>query len=275
MNVPQIFKPVINTTYPSQNHIEFERWFWEYYQAVKTDRHWLPINWTAYYVNSNYGNDKIALQALQVFLDDLPRDKKYFTICQYDDGILNNIDGLDILQFHMSKNIGVPLPLICQHGERKQEQIKYMASFVGSITHPIRQKMINALADKEGYYISTKPHSYDEYSRIMAQSMFTLCPRGYGSASFRTTEAIYQGSIPIYISDEFIIPFNIDFDKFGVVVKDKDIDKLDKIILDIDPYEIIEKQNRLQDTYDKYYSYEGCMNQIIKHLEKEFKERCN
>lgn len=99
--------------------------------------------------------------------------------------------------------------------------------------------------------------------------MFCLCPRGYGANSFRIGESIQYGAIPVYISDEFILPFNINFEDFGVLIKAEDAAKTHEILHSI-PYETIyEKQKRLPEIYQRYYTYNGCMNEIIKCLESE------
>jgi hypothetical protein len=53
---------------------------------------------------------------LQRFIDKLPKEKKYYTIVQYDDGILNDISGLDIIVYSMGcKKPGYyPIPLLSE-----------------------------------------------------------------------------------------------------------------------------------------------------------------
>ena len=36
----------------------------------------------------------------------------------------------------------------------------------------------------------------------MRDSLFSLCPRGYGPTSFRLYESIQLGSIPVYIAED-------------------------------------------------------------------------
>src|SRR5262245_28649341 len=114
IEVPDRFKPVISVVYPPNNHIEFERWIDSQYDGCNTERIYLPVYWTGYYVNNDYGNDRNAIAHLQGFLDSLDESKKYWTVVQYDDSILNEVSHLDILRFEMSKNYGYPLPLIGQ-----------------------------------------------------------------------------------------------------------------------------------------------------------------
>lgn len=209
-HVPVQYKPMQQCRYPIDNNITFERWYMEtYLSSDARDRVYLPVQWTALYCNGNFGEDKTVIRQLQQFLDKLDTTKKYYTIVQFDDGILNNIDHLDIKVFAMSgPRIDYPLPLLCTpHKFRFDEKRDIFASFVGRETHPIRTEMIKQLEGKEGYYISTKEHGMKEYCRILARSKYALCPRGYGQSSFRIQEAIEFGAVPVYISDEHILPY--------------------------------------------------------------------
>lgn len=201
-----------NTRYPIDNAITFERWYMDAYLATDCrDRIYLPIQWTALYVNGNFGKDQRVIRNIQEYLNTLDVTKKYYTIVQYDDGILNDISHLDIKVFAMSgPRIDYPLPLLCQPHKFSFNIDKrdIFASFIGSITHPIRSDMIKQLQGRPGYYISTKMHHIKDYCNVLARSKYALCPRGYGQSSFRIQEAIEFGAVPIYISDEFILPYN-------------------------------------------------------------------
>src|SRR6478752_346916 len=219
INTPEWVRPQINVVYPYCNFIEFERWFYENYKGDVTDREYLPIFWTGYYVNNNYGNDAISLYEMQHYIDNyIDKSKKYFTIVQYDDGILNDVSGLDLLQFNMSKtgeNM-YTLPLIGQPYPFKfKSEKKYLANFIGNITHPIREHA-RTLEDKGGYYISFQKHEPEEYCKIISESIFTLCYRGYGINSFRIQEALQYNSIPVYIYDEFLEPHHTYFNEYGI-----------------------------------------------------------
>lgn len=278
------FQPHINPVYPPNNNLIFEEWFFEKWCEVlkgyvlhgnrlPTDRGLLPFFPTSYWVNNDYANDLVAKKEAQDYIDSLPNDVKYFVICQYDDGCLIDWNGKGVLEFNMSKQNGVMLPLLCMpHPYKFIGSKKWFANFVGSRTHPIRDELEN-LQGKEGYYISYDRIDIETYCRIMHESMFTLCPRGYGLNSFRCAEAIQYGSIPVMISDEFILPFNIDFEDFGVLIKSEDAGIVHEILSAIEPEEVIQKQDRLIEIYQRYYTYEGCFNQIIKSLEAEYINR--
>lgn len=273
VNAPAAFRPHIGPVFPPDNNLIFEEWFRQNYVGCDTDRVYLDCFFTSWWVNNDYGKNEVAKQEMQQYIDGLDKFKKYFIICQYDDGVLINWNGLDVLEFNMSKNVGVQLPLLCQpHPFKFIGPKKWFASFVGSKTHPIREG-VNALKGKDGYCISFEPNGIERYCRILHESMFTLCYRGYGASSFRIAESIQYGSIPVYISNEFIIPYGINFEEFGVLIEEKDADRIDEILQAIEPIEVIRKQEKLQEIYEKYYTYESNLTHIINHLEAECDNR--
>lgn len=265
--VPQQFRPHIRHAYPPDNDLIFEEWFYQNFKG-SVGRTYLPIFWTAYYVNHGYGRDKKAISELQTFLNKLDKSKKYFTICQYDDGILNEIRHLDIKVFGMSGSpIDYPLPLLCKPHKVQFGIIKDLtANFIGRVTHPVRTKMLSVIKHNREFYISEKTHHLQDYCRIIARSVFTLCPRGYGQTSFRILEALQYGSIPVYISDSHILPHNIPFYTYGVQVKESEIENIFEILKSISPVEIKNKQKAIKEVYEKYFTYEGCREVIFRNL---------
>ncbi len=267
INTPDWTKPRICVKYPSSNETEFERYFYESYQGDLTDREYLPIFWTGYYVNNSYGQDMVALQKLQDYIDALDKSKKYFTIIQYDDAILNRVSSLDLYQFNMSKPYDYPLPLI---GEPypyifTNPEKKYLANFIGGSTHPIREHA-KTLIGKEGYYISFERHDPYEYCKILSESVFTLCYRGYGINSFRISEALQSGSIPVYISDDFIEPHNVLIDNYGIKIPMDYLNNLGGILqLKYGECEINKKSR--DDIYKEYFTYDGTRLKILEHLQ--------
>jgi len=265
--LPDIFSPKIRDTYPPNNHTIFEQYFFEQYymQGVKLEREYLPIQWTAYFVNNNYGNNQYALGKLQEYINSLDKTKKYFTVIQYDDGILVDVSNLDLYVFAMSGKCNYDLPLLCQPQPYiiKTER-PYFASFIGNKTHPIRNLVLNI--KERDCYIQQKAHHTKQYCEILARSIFSLCPRGYGINSFRIAESIQYGAIPIYISDVFSLPPHINFEEFGVIIKAEDAPKMIEILRAIPPDEIAAKQSKLKEVYEKHYTYQANYGLIIEHL---------
>jgi hypothetical protein len=221
-----------------------------------TDRVYLPIMWTSYYKAADFGNNGKMIRRLQWFLNTLDKAKKYYTICQFDDGILNTLGHLDCKVFSMSGlPMDYPLPLLCKtHSFTAPVGLArdFFVNFVGKNTHPIRSEILNFRI--KHWFIDDNHHKMDFYCRVLATSVFTLCPRGYGPASFRVGESMQYGSIPVYISDKFIIPHLVPFNRYGVLVRPEQIDKLPEILHSID---ISEKQAAVREAYDQYYTFEA------------------
>lgn len=252
------FQPRIKEEYPIGNKPIFEEWFFDNFDAsIKTQREYFPVFWTSFYVNNRYGKDIAQMNMLQRMLDGLDRSKKYYTILQYDDGIMSNINHLDIKVFGSGGGrIDYPLPLLCQpHAYFANYDKTFFANFMGVPNHPIRKRMKETLKMPK-YFIKDKEFSIDDYCQIMAQSTFTLCPRGYGATSFRIGEALQQGSIPVYISDKFIIPHNRDFQDYGVLIGSNEIDRIDEILSAIAPEEIIRKRELGKLAYETTFNWD-------------------
>lgn len=205
--MPETFRLKDNYYYPSDSKENFEDYFIRTFAKGDHQRVFLPIAWSSYYRRAAYGKDQSMLLSLQKQLNALDRTKKYFTVITWDDGILNDVSHLDLQVFAACGNrIDFPIPLLCQpHHYRFHVTGRDIAcSFVGSLSHPIRNHIVNSLTGKKGYYISTRPHSMEQYCSILARSKYVLCPRGYGQTSFRICEAVQYGCIPIYVSDQII-----------------------------------------------------------------------
>lgn len=269
--VPEKFQPKHPFPYPPDNHIEFERWYYENYDFQETEREYLPIMFTAYYCRHKFGQDKKAMDALQVFLNKLDRSKKYYSLIQYDGGLLHDVSHLDIKIFSMSGGrTDYPLPLISQEHMYASMSVKrrYLYNFVGNVTHDIRKPLIE-LAGKPGSFIRTQKHSIQAFCSVLMQSVFTLCPRGYGPTSFRIQEALQYGSIPVYISDEWVIPHNLPFTDYGVLIDAAGADRVHEILMSITAEEIARKQAAIPEVYSRYYTYEGCRDMIKQALKCE------
>lgn len=259
--VPEEFRPHQIRNYPADNEVTFEEWLYKYERYTvqpETERVYLGVGWTNFYNNHRHGKDRRALRRLQEFLDRLDRKKKYWTVVQNDDGILNDVKHLDLKVFGMGCKGDVQLPLVCQPHkyEFKETGRPIFASFVGSITHPIREQMVKELHGKEGYFISTEPTSLHSYCYIMSQSKFVLCPRGYGKTSFRIQEALQYGCKPIYISDEHLFAEGTIESTIELFLQHEEAESK---VLDINPC-----VNKC--IYETFYTYEAVANRIYENL---------
>jgi len=145
---------------------------------------------------------------------------KTFTVCQYDDGPL--IDLGKAVQFLAArKEEGRDVPMMCYPHEIPPEKPskRWLASFTGRLrTHPVRSAMQQLLRKRSDVSILDVPYlskSSAFFVNRMLQSYIALCPRGYGSTSFRFYEAMQLGVVPLLISDIDNRPFKafLDWDQ--------------------------------------------------------------
>lgn len=274
--VPEKFQRRHPFKYPSDNESCFEEWYYDNYDFKDGEREYLPIFWTGYYIRANFAKNRPAMVNLQKYLNTLDRSKKYYSVVQYDNGIQHDLSHLDIKVFSMSGGrTDYPLPLIYEGGHHYAPPFRktIYANFVGTLTHPLRKIMLEGLSDKQfrvldlpQYLVTTEKHGIYKYRTILAASTFTLCPRGFGPTSFRIQEALQYGSIPVYISDEWVIPHNIPFTDYGVLIDAADAHRVHEILMSIPAEEIKRKQEAIPEIYKKYFTYEGCRERIKEEL---------
>ena len=271
--VPDKFRFQDAFPYPLDNILDFELWLSQNIKEADVPEGWtyLPITWTAYYKYFQYGHDRRALGELQSFLDSLDKSKKYFTIVQYDNGILNDVRDLNISVFSMSgKPMDYPLPLISQPHkfEFPYSVRKRFISLVGAMTHPIRQEIMNSdLVAKNNCLIRSHKVDLYTYCEILHNSVFSLCPRGYGGNSFRIQESLEYGAIPVVISDDFHEPHYEAFEQYGVVIAPEDVKNIHTILSAIKPQTISWLQKTGKIAYEEYYTFESNRKLILKNLE--------
>jgi hypothetical protein len=278
VDVPSKFIVRTNHEYPPYNNKIFEEYFLDFFvnNNIESEYIYLPILWTNLYISRNYGN--ADMNDIQMYLDGLDKTKKYFTVIQYDDGILQNIDNLNIIVFGQGgggqkkvpdKNLGYPIPLNCMANPHinKNRERDIFCSFVGVINgrHPIREK-IKLFFDND--FMLRERVGYDIFKDVLERSVFSLCPRGYGATSFRICESLQHGSIPVYIYDKPWIPWNeeFDFESVGVLIPENKIENIKTILSELSINDIEMLRNNGCLIYKEYFDFEGCAKQIIKKL---------
>uniref|UniRef100_A0A0E0JLL6 Exostosin GT47 domain-containing protein n=1 Tax=Oryza punctata TaxID=4537 RepID=A0A0E0JLL6_ORYPU len=92
------------------------------------------------------------------------------------------------------------------------------------------------------------------YIQHMKNSRFCLCPMGYEVNSPRIVEALYYECVPVIIADNFVLPLSdvLDWSAFAVVVAEKDIPDLKKILQRI--------------PLRKYVAMHGCVKRLQRHF---------
>jgi hypothetical protein len=235
----------------------------------KIGRIYIPIWWTDCY--HRYGRG--AGKKIQDFIDEnIKPDKKYFTIVQNDDGILEKVPD-NVLVFAAGGMGNIPIPLLKGNLYPRNEKRDIPCSFMGGISGPhdrtgVRSKMLAVLKDKPGFYFGKGRIS--DFIAVTSRSVFALCPRGYGKTSFRLYEVMALGAIPIYIWDDLEwLPYKnkLNWNNFSISINIKDIGTLPEILAAHNSAIIKDKQRMVNQLHEEYFTMEGVCNQIIAMLE--------
>ena len=253
--------------------------------SKKIKSYFIPVHWTAVF---NYkvkeglepGTENWKLrQRLFKELKKLDQDENYFTVSTHDDAPQGAFPP-DTKHFYAGGRSTVkntfPIPIIWSgFQEFNDTQKMIFCSFVGSVTHEIRPKLLQALSGQDGYLIRAFHWQQDVpedrknfFKEVLEQSRFTLCPRGYGATSYRMYEAIQVGSIPVYVSDKFVFAWEdeLDWSEFCVIIPEDKIPEIDCILKGYTETQVREMQVRLKEVYEMYFTIPSAYNQIIKRL---------
>lgn len=231
----------------------------------------IPVSWTTCYVEGR-------ADGLQEALDALDPSGSYFVVAQHDDAVRERLPP-DTVRFCAGGNTGgVPIPLVCS--PIPKEDIRRLScprdllcSFRGSVTHPIRERVMREFAGKDGSLVEAKRWSssvsredYEAYVRSALRSRFLLCPRGYGPNSFRVCEALQLGCVPVVMSDVEFLPWGdeLDWDAFAVVASSPEgmYERL-KGATEESVSGMLREGQRL---YRDYFTLPGVYSQIMKRL---------
>jgi len=285
LKVPDSFQ-LTPHTYAKYSGPWIENYFFDYWckheKGIEHDEKiqhiYIPIFWTDYYVK--HGLHKTHPE-IQEFLDkNLEKGRKYFTIVQNADGILDKLPE-NVLVFSTSGNGDISIPLLKQPLTPANKKRDILCSFMGDIEGAanrtgLRQKMYESLKKDKRFHLVHVEGSVGRdgnntlpFRELLQRSVFSLCPRGYGQSSFRLYEAISAGSIPAYIWDEVEwLPYKdtLDWSEFSISINIRNIESLPGIIDAHTPEMVVQKQTRIKEIYNEYFSYEGTSRQVVKLL---------
>ena len=285
LNLGKQFRPSTSIVYPPFKKGRYmEEYFYEYFlenrkerKETKETRVYIPIFWTNLQNHPGFSSQKYEL-LLSNAMSKMPPNTKYFTVVQHDDGPQLKMKG-DVLVFGACTG-AIPLPLIYEDTDETLRNItanksnKYLASFIGTKTHPLRQQLYDTLINYQDIYISTQdiwspkvPQSLANlFIDITLQSKFCLAPRGYGRSSFRFFEAMLMDTIPVYFWDDIEwLPYKdkLDYSTFSVSIRD--ISKTYEILKSISNEKYISMLEELKKVRH-YFTLEGMSEYIMEKI---------
>lgn len=284
------FNPRMKVDFPPyKNGKTMLEYFYDYYKnnRKKFGKNYLfiPIFWNFLGQNNE----------LQNLLDKLNnKNFNYFVVDNSDGKIKYNLP-LNTISFGCTGEENYIIPLLYEDNkntlekyvsENNPEKI-YLASFIGGITHGVRNIICNKLKKYNDIFFDVLDNNdrkktiqenaklykdEDKYQRIIgsyyskekvdkfiintSKSFFCIAPRGIGRQSYRFYEAIKLDTIPIYIWDDIeCLPYkdDINYDEFSISINIKDIDNLYDIMIDIINSGKYEKMIKKLREHKKYF----------------------
>lgn len=277
---------------PYHNGRYMEEFFFDYWNQTdfqgKDKLCYIDIFWHNAFLT--YGRDNVIAYVKPIVIarckEAQERGQIPFTVCKWDDGIGFGADKPhNLVVFSVGQSKDVPLPLIVENTPTFfaskctfKETPSLLCSFVGTITHDVRRKMMMELQGhpqieihcQHSWTIDVPQHLLDLFINVTKRSRFGLAPRGYGYSSFRFFEIIHMGVIPVFIHDgEDELPFQdvIDYSKFSVSMHINDIHTLPDVLSRIDDAAYATMLQNLEDVKPKF-TPEWTSQYIIDKLEK-------
>jgi hypothetical protein len=160
-------------------------------------------------------------------------------------------------------------------------KIRYLFSFMGNCsTHKCRDQILKLAGHESAMIRDVGNRAQDawskwdmdkmkrfseEYSNLIQQSNFVLCPRGNGTTSIRLFETMKLGKVPVIISDNWVPPIGPDWDQFSIRVKENNISEIPNLLEKID-HRASEMGQRAEIEWNKWFSNSGCVKMIMNYL---------
>ena len=232
----------------------FDQWL---ASDLELERIYVPILWTDVLHKA-----PLLIPEVQVVLDGLDPSFQYFSVSQLARGLSHPSLNLTVpkkLDFILFSSGGssrplrtVPVPLLKQ--ELVPEGLSKTVSviFQGSASpHDLRGHLAGTLR-KSFLFLNNSA----DWKVILESSNFSLCPRGFGSTSFRLAESIQLGTIPIYVwQQEAWLPYHrmLNWREFAIVVSSEDVAELPNMVKRAD---VTRMQEALRDVQHMFtYNY--------------------
>ncbi|XP_062078152.1 probable glycosyltransferase At3g42180 [Humulus lupulus] len=123
-----------------------------------------------------------------------------------------------------------------------------LAFFAGRLHGYIREILFQNWKDKDSdiQVFENVPRGLN-YTKLMGESKYCLCPSGYEVASPRVVEAINAGCVPVIISDSYSLPFSdvLDWNEFTIQIPISKIPEIKNILSNIPNEKYVRLYNKV------------------------------
>ena len=243
--------------------------------APRTDLRYLPVFWTDiyFYIQTQRWlpiQEARYVRELEVALRErvLPSGR-YFTLLEHDHAIWDwHAFPRNVIVFSAGGWGDVALPLLLRSPKFTNPAKDIRVSFMGQL-----DGYSNVTGTRGKMKAVMQAHAHlgqgSNWREIMGRSVFSLCPRGLGRASFRMYEAMSVGSIPIYIWDDVEwLPWRdeLDWSEFSLSVNVAELETLPDRLAAVSDAQVRRMQQRIAELYDDYFTLDGVCRQIHKRV---------
>ncbi len=158
-----------------------------------------------------------------------------------------------------------PIPLLGPAFQACPSEERDLFAVFSGFYHPhdVRRLMMKRLHGLPKYKVSPRI-PFKPYREDLGRARFALCPAGTGPTSFRLYEAMLSGAVPVYISEEFYLPYKDKYDwkDLCVFVTPQEIDRLPELLESI-PDARVEEMRRAIASFCGELLFEAVYERII------------
>jgi hypothetical protein len=150
------------------------------------------------------------------------------------------------------------------------------AFFIGRVHgKAVRYTMQRTIAHSRfNISFSNGPHrTFPQWVSLFSTSKFVLCPRGYGRNSFRLTEALQLGLVPVYVWDDLVwLPYydSLNWSSFAVVAHIDDINEALRQLAETPMSTVIAMRKKVRSLYWSHFNSVAMFGQIRLLLKRGF-----
>lgn len=177
------------------------------------------------------------------------------------------------------------------HWRRKTRDVvspANLASFSGANSHALRARLFEMkesfarenilMAETARNRFSANPddprlkQSQLDFIDAILDAKFSLCPRGNGPASYRLQESLALGRAPVIISDDWVPISGLNWEKFAVFVREKDVPNLPAILREHEP--LWKKMGDMAlETYESFFRRETFAANALSQIAEIYRNR--
>lgn len=157
------------------------------------------------------------------------------------------------------------------------QHVKYLCSFAGSCQNARVRENLKEVNNPRCRVIDVRGETNSantagdlnwikrlrlQFTDLLRDSKFSLCPRGIGTSSIRLFESMALGRAPVILSDDWVAPLEVPWDDFSIRIAERDYKSIPKI-LEQKEDKAQELGQKARGAWEKYYQLEGIFDHAI------------